>query len=163
MAAWVSYFFRANSKTNSCVFNSVSFFCWPHFGWYAKKVNLLKMCIGRKIQSFWNFWDLKQNSVICMWDLHITSSDILQTQHGPNVIKTDCKAVFVKYSTWCEWNNMFFYPYKNSYISFNTWETTICNFWLWIGKYVFLLKLLLSSTFHHDFTGTSTGELDNLN
>ena len=76
------------------------------------------MCIGRKTQdtqSFWNFWALKQDSVFSVWDLHITSSDILQMQHGPNVIKTDCKAVLVKYSTWCEWNNMFF-PHKKTVI-----------------------------------------------
>ena len=36
-------------------------------------------------------------------------------QHGPNVIKTDRKAVLVKYSTWCEWNNMFF-PHKKTVI-----------------------------------------------
>lgn len=102
------------------------------------------MCIGREIKAFWNFWALEQNSVICVWDLHITSSDILQTQHGPNVIKTDCKAVLVKYSTWCEWNNMFFPPHKNIVTHLPIHEELLyVNFWLWIGKYIFLIKIAI--------------------
>ena len=99
-----------------------------------------KSFIGRKVKDtylpgFWNFWAFKEDSVLCVWDPHTTSSDTLQMWHGPNVIKVDCKAVLVKYSTWCEWNNMDFSHIK-SYTSSNMCRT-ICSFCLWLGKCIF--------------------------